>query len=107
MEDRGNWKLLLLVSALLLPYFALCFFAHPIGDDFDFMDKSKGFMQMELTQYLQWSGRYASNINRYLIFYPSLTIYRLTSFAAIVLTVFSTYFLVSSIVQKSFSRNEK
>lgn len=60
-----NYLFLLLLLIALLPYFILCFYALPFADDFCFgwtASENIPFLQKFLKQYLNWNGRYTSDV---------------------------------------------
>jgi len=99
--------LLICVAALLLPYIALCFFAHPVADDFDPVNQRMGLVNWVTFNYYGVTGRYTSMALLYLLATRSLVLYRFIAFGIIVLIPVSFYFLFTSLSGKAFSFLEK
>lgn len=108
---KGHYKYILLMAALLAPYIALCFFAHPMADDYSYAHEALtlGYWPSQLHEFLHWNGRYTSNLlvlGSPLIWH-SFAGYRLAALALILLTLLSAYFLISSIWDNSLSFSQK
>ncbi len=91
--------LLLALFIVFIPYIALCFYAHPIADDYTY-NQSSSFWNGQMQLFLHWNGRYTANfmIMANPILSHSLTGYR---FAALLLLGFipiSIYYLITSLV---------
>ncbi len=88
--------LILLLTAALIPYGILCFYALPFADDFCYgwtASESIPFVQKFLHQYLHWNGRYTADVlvNVHPLISGRLLYYQLALFFSLILTPFSVY----------------
>jgi hypothetical protein len=101
----------LLLLAVLFPYILLCFYAHPIADDFAYAHISlgMGYWNYQIHDYLHWNGRYFSNalLMANPLCWHSFISYRLVGFFLIVLIPASIIFLLSSIAGNKISIYDK
>ncbi len=107
MHNRKALLLLLLIAALL-PYLITCFYALPFADDFCFGWTASGkisFVQKFLNQYLNWNGRYSSDVlvNLHPLITGSLLVYQLTSLISIAATPFVLFVFIKQWVNKAWS----
>ena len=102
---KGNqWLLSFALVIVLAPYFILCFYSHPVADDYTF-NVSSPFWHSQWQLYLHWNGRYSSDFMALAnpILYGSLIGYRLISLLLLFLVPASILFLISSTIGKSLS----
>lgn len=100
MSPRVILKLILLFSlTLLIPYLILCFYAHPVADDYSFNSQSL-FWHTQLQLYFKWNGRYSSNFLAMCepLVLNSFARYRLVAGCLLVLMPISILFMLSSIM---------
>lgn len=90
---------LLLLFSLFIPYIILCFYAHPVADDFNYALKGgfdNDFWYQWRWEYFNWNGRYFSNIlvlaNPIGFGYPLL--YQLSALLMILLTLASIWYFL-------------
>jgi hypothetical protein len=98
--------LLLLLIAALFPYLVACFYAMPFADDFCFgwtASEKISFVQKFLKQYLNWNGRYTSDVlvNLHPLTTGSLFLYQLVSFVSIVATPLAFFVFIRQWVNNS------
>lgn len=93
--------LIRLFSLLLIPFAVLCFYAHPIADDYTYIPSSP-FWQTQKELYLHWNGRFSANfmvmVNPILNF--SFTGYRLAALLLLLLIPVSLFFIIASSLGK-------
>ena len=99
---------LLLFCSLFIPYIVLCFYAHPIADDYTY-NTAYNFWLDQKTLYLHWNGRYTSNFLAMTnpILFNSFTGYRLAAFTLLLTMPISIGFMLSSTTGKAFSLLER
>jgi hypothetical protein len=100
-----------LFALLFIPYIVLCFFPHPVADDFGYAQKTLGwgFWQAQQHDFFYWNGRYASNalLLANPMVWGSFIIYRLSAFGLILLMPICFYFFLSAIFRQLFSTPQK
>jgi hypothetical protein len=106
MRHRNSLFLLLLFSALL-PYGILCFYALPFADDFCFgwtASENIPFLQKFLKQYLNWNGRYTSDVlvNFHPITDGRLWVGQLTLLVSLLCTPVVLFVLLLQLTQEKF-----
>lgn len=100
-----------LLAALLLPYVALCFFAHPVADDLTYSYKTMawGYWQAQQHEFSYWNGRYFSNL--ILLANPmvwgSIDLYRVAALMLILLIPIVVYLTLSVFFSKEFSQRQR
>ncbi len=104
---KDNRKYTYLFAALFIPYILFCFYAYPVGDDFNYCNKSAGWVNAQVHNYFFWGGRYISNALAYPFSTHSLLAYRLIALGIIILTPASAFFAISSVSSKAFAFKEK
>jgi hypothetical protein len=100
--------LILLFSMLFIPYIVLCFYAHPIADDYTYIG-TFNFWDSQKQLYLQWNGRYSSNFMAMCnpMLYNSPVAYRFFSMFLLLLMPISIFFMVSSAIGRRLSTLQK
>jgi len=98
----------LILLALFIPYLILCFYAHPIADDYTYNSASL-FWRSQLEMYSFWNGRYVANflVMCNPILFNSLFGYRFAATILLLLMPLSIYFLLSSVTEKALSSFQK
>jgi hypothetical protein len=108
---KGTKSYTCLFVLLFIPYVVLCFFAHPVADDFGYTQKTLGwgFWQAQQHDFFYWNGRYASNalLLANPMVWGSFTMYRLSALVLILLTPLCFYFFLSAIFRQLFSTSQK
>ena len=104
--DKVNWNIWFLIALLLLlvPWFYIAFFAHPIADDYCYANLSRqnDFLQEYCHQYFSWNGRYSSNF--FVLLNPvlqSVLCYQLAAAFLLLLTVFGYFIFVKTVLNSS------
>lgn len=99
LNNKGKISILLFCSILLLPYFLLCFYIFPAGDDFSYasIGKSNFPLDLILNERYRWNGRYLSNFIVILnpIRYNHFGLYQLNIALLLLIYLFSIYKLTS------------
>jgi hypothetical protein len=89
MTKATRYILIALLTAALIPYLVVCFYALPFADDFCFgwtASENIPFVKKILNQYLLWNGRYTADVlvNVHPLVSGKIIYYQLCSFVAIV-----------------------
>ncbi len=88
----------------LLPYFYVSIYTNPIADDFTyaFKGKSESLLETLIGEYLNWNGRYTSNIFVLLnpIAFGNFIGYKIAPIFLIFALFFSLLFLLSTIMER-------
>jgi hypothetical protein len=102
------WLLTGLFCLLFIPFIALCFYAHPIADDYAYNPASP-FWESQKQLYMNWNGRYSANfmVMANPILHISLNGYRVAAFILLLIMPLSIFFMLSSAIGKAFSFVEK
>lgn len=99
------------VLLALLPYFYVSIYTNPIADDFTyaFKGKSENFFAVLIDEYLNWNGRYTSNIFVLLnpIAFNSFIGYKAAPVILILSLLFSLLFFINSITEKKIKGLQK
>ncbi|HTA28786.1 MAG TPA: hypothetical protein VK809_13425 [Bacteroidia bacterium] len=97
-----------LVSLLFIPFIVLCFYAHPIADDYTYSPVSP-FWETQKQLYLHWNGRYSANfmVMANPILHFSLIGYRLAALGLLLSIPISILFAVSCAFRKVITLLER
>ncbi len=114
IPDKGiSGLIILFLSLLFIPYIVLCFYAHPIADDYTYGPESP-FWNTQLELYIHWNGRYIANFfimaNPILCnssFATLLVVYRLSALILLMLVPVSILFFLNSAIAKAISGLKK
>lgn len=109
ISARGIIKLtILLFSFLIIPYIILCFYAHPVADDYNFTSASP-FWNSQWKLFTEWNGRYSANFMAVAnpMTFNSLFGYRLASLLILLFIPLSIFFILSVATGKSLSFFQK
>lgn len=102
MDNKYNGYILAGAILLLLPFFYLIWFTHPIADDFvfGFKAKTEGLVDLVKNTYLTWNGRYSGNffIHLFTINIDSLVFYRAFLFACFLFFILSFRAFIGSLL---------
>jgi len=98
-----KYFLLVLVTAGLLPYLVICFYAFPFADDFCFgwtATENISMPQKFLNQYLYWNGRYTADIlvNLHPLALGGVTDYQLLITGSLLITPVVLYFFIREFI---------
>jgi hypothetical protein len=100
-ESKQTYLVLFLLFIAIIPYCYLSFFTHPISDDFAFASlfRKQEYFDLLKGTYLNWNGRYASNIFIYLnpISFGSFTGYKFIPAATMILLIVAISFLTKEV----------
>lgn len=102
----------LLVVLLLLPFVVLCFYSHPSLDDFSdaLQRRTQGFWVMQYNLYMHLTGRLFTSVllsELSPVAHGALSAYWLVPLLTLVLLMSSLYFLVVSVVGRSWSTSSR
>lgn len=103
MTKVTRYILIALLTAALIPYLVVCFYAFPFADDFCFgwtASESIPFVQKFLNQYLLWNGRYTADVlvNLHPLVSGKIVYYQLSCLVAIVAMTVAIYLLTTSLI---------
>lgn len=102
---------LLLLAALLLPFLGIAFYCHPSADDFAYAWSSKeiGVVASCQRDYLNWNGRYFSNVLVFLnpISFNSFYVYQLIPVLLIITSLMAIYCFINELFQQFLNRIQK
>jgi len=105
IERKYNVWVLFATIVLLIPFFTLVFYTHPIADDlsYGFLAKTKGLFEQQVSTYSTWNGRYSGNffIQLFPISLDNLLFYRIILISSFFLFILSFYFFIRSILIKT------
>lgn len=94
----------------ILPYLYISMYCNPIADDFTYAFKIKNhnFFSVLLNEYLNWNGRYISNIFVILnpIAFDSFLGYKFVPIFLIFLTVYSIYYFIRKLTNEKLTKYE-
>ena len=103
----GQYLLLICLLLILSPYFYLSFFAHPIADDYSYsyLGKTTALPTELKHQYLNWNGRYISNVFVLLnpLAFNSFFGYKAFSAIQIAFSLFSIFYFFRTVFHTSLS----
>jgi hypothetical protein len=106
-QHRQRWVLLISLIILVVPYLFISLYANPAGDDFTyaFKGKTNGLLESLIGEYLNWNGRYTSNLLVLInpIAFGSFAIYKLVPVLMILLTALSYLFMIRVVAGKLVS----
>ena len=101
---RKNLFLVFFLIIALIPYLYASFYTNPIADDFTYAFKGKNnpLASTLINEYLNWNGRYISNIFVLLnpISFKCFLGYKLIPIILILLTVSSNYFFIKKLTNR-------
>jgi len=109
ISPRVVLKLLILLFCILfVPYIILCFYAHPVADDFAFTPLSP-FWESQQKLYLQWNGRYSANFMAMVnpMLFHSLAGYRSVGLVLLLLVPLSVFFVLSCMAGRKLALLQK
>lgn len=93
-----NWRLWFIAMLLLLPFVAICWFIFPSADDYAYthVARNMDFWFLQKRDYLNWNGRYFSNLLLYLnpLQLHKIIYYQGLSVLLIALLMLSFYYLL-------------
>ncbi len=97
-----------LIGLLFVPFIVLCFYAHPIADDYTYSPVSP-FWETQKQLYLHWNGRYSANfmVMANPILHFSLTGYRFAALSLLLSIPISIFFEVSCAFRKVITLLER
>lgn len=99
LNNKGKFTLLLFCTILIIPFFLLCIYIFPAGDDFSYaaIGKSNFSIDLIFNERNRWNGRYLSNF--FVILNPIrwnyFGLYQLNIAILILIYIFSVFKLVS------------
>ena len=109
-STRYRITVLSLLIIAILPYLYVSLYCNPIADDFAYAFKGKywDLLPALIGEYLNWNGRYVSNIFVMLnpIAFDSFIGYKLVPILLIICTVFSFYFFFRALTDKVINQYE-
>lgn len=105
-SEQKTPTLALLLLVLLIPYFIICLYISPSGDDYSYAwtgANKIGFLKTLVDEWYFWNGRYLSNILvlKNPIGFGNFFFYQLIPVVIISLLIFSHYYFVKKTTQLS------
>lgn len=108
MPSSSPKIILSILIILLVKYFIISFFIHPVADDFIYAHKMQNFSISEnlVNEYKTWNGRYSANFLVLLnpIAFNSFDFYKAIPIIIICLTVFAFFYFLKTLTNKLFSK---
>lgn len=110
-EKYSKIVFLFLLIFALIPYFILCAYANPAADDFTYAFKGKFYdiIQTLISEYLNWNGRYTSNLFVLInpIAFNSFTVYKIIPVLIILSTIISFLFFIKTLLGNILSNIDR
>src|ERR1700685_4456226 len=108
LMERSTGVLLLLCLALFIPYIILCFYCHPVADDYNFPPLTS-FWNNQWRLYHYWNGRYSANfmVAANPIIFNSLIGYRFSAFFILIAIPVALFSVIYVSAGKALSSSQK